>query len=181
MLQTTTTTFSKSPALKPYYIWKKGKDGKLPNNWPSKFGGPAWQYVDQFDEYYLHLFDPTQADLDWTNPDVRQELVNVLKFWIEKGVAGFRFDVINLIDKVSFADAPAGSEGKEFYTDGPKVGQYLPQVYEEALSQVDPMTVGEMSATTVKKCAGYSKPENEELSMCFNFHHLKVDYKDKQK
>ena len=166
---------------KNYYIWKKGKDGKLPNNWPSKFGGPAWQYVDKFDEYYLHLFDPTQADLNWTNPEVRKELVNVLKFWIGKGVESFRFDVVNLIDKNSFADAPAGSEGKEFYTDGPKVGQYLHQLYEEALSQVDPMTVGEMSATTVDKCAGYSKPENEELSMCFNFHHLKVDYKDKQK
>ena len=166
---------------KNYYIWKKGKDGMLPTNWPSKFGGPCWQYVDKFDEYYLHLFDPTQADLNWENPEVREELVNVLKFWSEKGVKGFRFDVINLIDKDSYQDAPEGSEGKEFYTDGPKVGQYLHQLYEEALGAADAMTVGEMSATTVDKCAGYSKPENEELSMCFNFHHLKVDYKDKQK
>lgn len=160
---------------KNYYIWKKGKDGKLPTNWPSKFGGPCWQYMDQFDEYYLHLFDPTQADLNWENPEVRQELVNVLKFWIEKGVKGFRFDVVNLIDKNSYQEAPKGSEGKEFYTDGPKVGQYLHQLYDEALGQANAMTVGEMSATSIDRCAGYSRPENEELSMCFNFHHLKVE------
>lgn len=166
---------------KDYYIWKKGKDGHLPTNWPSKFGGPAWQYVEKFDEYYLHLFDPTQADLNLANPDVRNELVNVLKFWIEKGVKGFRFDVVNLIDKMAFEDAPEGSEGKEFYTDGPKVNDYLHQLHVEALGNADVLTVGEMSATSVEKCSGYSKPENEELSMCFNFHHLKVDYKDKQK
>lgn len=164
-----------------YYIWKKGKDGALPTNWPSKFGGPSWEYVPEADEYYLHLFDPTQADLNLANPDVREELAGILNFWIEKGVKGFRFDVVNLIDKMAFEDAPEGSEGKEFYTDGPKVGEYLHQLYVEALRKADVMTVGEMSATTVEKCAGYSKPENEELSMCFNFHHLKVDYKDKQK
>ena len=169
------------PKYKNYYFWKKGKNGGLPNNWPSKFGGPAWQYVPEFDEYYLHLYDPTQADLNLSNPEVRKELVDVLNFWIDKGVSGFRFDVINVINKTSFEDAPQGSEGKEFYTDGPKVNDYLHQFYVEALSRIDPITVGEMSATTVEKCAGYSKPENEELSMCFNFHHLKVDYKDKQK
>lgn len=165
---------------KNYYIWKKSKDGKLPTNWPSKFGGPCWQYVEKYDEYYLHLFDPTQADLDLSNPEVRDELVNVLKFWISKGVRGFRFDVINLIDKMSYEDCH-GTEGKEFYTDGPKVGAYLHEFYTRALAEADPMTVGEMSSTTLKKCAQYSNPDNEELTMCFNFHHLKVDYANKEK
>lgn len=166
---------------KNYFIWKKARpDGSLPTNWPSKFGGPAWQYVPEFDEYYLHLYDPTQADLDWKNPEVRNEFIKILKFWISKGVGGFRFDVINVIDKVSFENAN-GTEGKEFYTDGPNVGTYIHQLYEEAMKETDPMTVGEMSATTIQKCAGYSNPKNEELTMCFNFHHLKVDYENQQK
>lgn len=168
------------PHYKNYYIWKKSKNGQLPTNWPSKFGGPCWQYVEQFDEYYLHLFDPTQADLNLSNPDVRDELVKILKFWLDKGVRGFRFDVINLIDKMSYEDAH-GTEGKEYYTDGPKVGTYINELYERALKEYDPMTVGEMSATTIQKCAQYSNPKNNELTMCFNFHHLKVDYFNKEK
>ena len=89
---------------KDYYIFKKGKNGNPPTNWQSKFGGNAWKYVEKFDEYYLHLFDETQADLNWKNPEVRKEMANIVNFWIEKGIKGFRFDVINLIDKESFED-----------------------------------------------------------------------------
>lgn len=168
------------PDYKDFYIWKKGSNGQPPTNWVSKFGGSAWKYVPEFDEYYLHLFDVSQADLNWKNPKVRDELVNVLKFWIGKGVGGFRFDVINLIDKKSFG-SHEGTEGKEFYTDGPLVGSYLHELYERALKEGDVMTVREMGATTIESCAEYSNPDNEELSMCFSFHHLKVDYENKQK
>lgn len=168
------------PHYRDYYIWKKGNNGQEPTNWVSKFGGSAWKYVPEFDEYYLHLFDESQADLNWKNPEVREQLANVLKFWISKGVGGFRFDVINLIDKTAF-ESHEGTEGKEFYTDGPLVNTYLHELYERALKETDPMTVGEMGATTIESCAQYSNPENEELSMCFSFHHLKVDYENKEK
>ena len=93
-------------------------DGSAPTNWQSKFGGSAWEYAPQIGQYYLHLFDVTQADLDWTNPDVRAEIADIVRFWQEKGVHGFRFDVINLISKREFADDPNHADGRQFYTDG---------------------------------------------------------------
>lgn len=168
------------PKYKNYYIWKKGHDGKLPTNWESKFGGPVWEYVPKFDEYYLHLFDPTQADLNWENPEVREEVYKVLKFWLDKGVKGFRFDVINEISKGAYEDDFIGV-GKRFYTDGPKVNEYLHGIYENCFVGQDILTVGEMSTATTERCAEYTKPENEELDMAFNFHHLKTDYAGKEK
>ena len=113
------------PKYKAYYIFKKGKpDGTPPTNWESKFGGSAWEYLPQFDEYYLHLFDKTQADLNWDNPEVRQEVADVVRFWMNKGVRGFRFDVINLISKGAFEDDDRG-DGRRFYTDGPRIHEYL--------------------------------------------------------
>ena len=167
---------------KKYYFFKKAKkDGSLPTNWESKFGGSCWEYVKEFDEYYLHLFDKTQADLNWKNPDVRQELIKILNFWIKKGIKGFRFDVINLIDKVSFEDDYDGV-GKKFYTDGELVHKYLNELNEQTFGNDDVIiTVGEMSSTTIDNCIGYTKPQNNELNMTFNFHHLKVDYKNQEK
>lgn len=166
---------------KDYYFFKKGKNGNPPTNWDSKFGGNAWQYVEEFDEYYLHLFDKTQADLNWKNPKVRQEMANIVNFWIEKGIKGFRFDVINLIDKESFEDDYEGV-GKRFYTDRPLVHQYLHELSQNSFGKYDDIiTVGEMSATSIDNCIGYTNPDNKELSMVFSFHHLKVDYKDKEK
>ncbi|MBR2794710.1 MAG: alpha,alpha-phosphotrehalase, partial [Solobacterium sp.] len=111
---------------KNYYIWKKGKGpGVPPNNWQSKFAGSAWEYVEKFDEWYLHLFDVSQADLDWTNPEVRKECADIVNFWRSKGVHGFRFDVINLISKSSFEDDPNNYDGRQFYTDGPREHEYL--------------------------------------------------------
>ncbi len=166
---------------KDYYIFKKGKNGNPPTNWQSKFGGNAWKYVEKFDEYYLHLFDETQADLNWKNPEVRKEMANIVNFWIEKGIKGFRFDVINLIDKESFEDDYEGV-GKRFYTDRPLVHTYLQELAQNSFGKYnDIITVGEMSATSIDNCVGYTNPNNHELSMVFSFHHLKVDYKNKEK
>lgn len=166
---------------KDYYIFKKGKNGNPPTNWQSKFGGNAWKYVEKFNEYYLHLFDETQADLNWKNPEVRKEMANIVNFWIEKGIKGFRFDVINLIDKESFEDDYEGV-GKRFYTDRPLVHTYLQELAQNSFGKYDDIiTVGEMSATSIDNCVGYTNPNNHELSMVFSFHHLKVDYKNKEK
>ncbi|HEW4576275.1 TPA: alpha,alpha-phosphotrehalase [Streptococcus pneumoniae] len=153
-----------------------------PTDWQSKFGGSAWTSFGDTGKYYLHLFDETQADLNWRNSNVRKELFKVVNFWRDKGVKGFRFDVINLIgkDEVS-VDCPE-NEGKPAYTDKPIVHNYLRMMNQATFGSDDSfMTVGEMSSTTMENCVLYSSPDRQELSMTFNFHHLKVDYKDGQK
>lgn len=167
---------------KDYYIFKSPRDGKAPTNWISKFGGSVWEYIEEFDEYYLHLFDKTQADLNWDNPELRDEIYKIVNFWIEKGVKGFRFDVINLISKPrEFKDDHIG-DGRRFYTDGPKVHEYLKELNKNTFGKhEDIITVGEMSSTTIEECIKYSNPKEKELDMVFNFHHLKVDYKDGEK
>lgn len=168
---------------KDFYIFKKGKENNLPpTNWESKFGGNAWEYVEKFDEYYLHLFDKTQADLNWENPIVREELVKILKFWIKKGVKGFRFDVVNLISKPEVYEDDFQGDGRRFYTDGHRIHEFLKEMCSKSgLNDEGMLTVGEMSSTSIENCIKYSNPEEKELSMCFNFHHLKVDYKNQQK
>lgn len=169
---------------KKYYIFRKGKgEGVPPTNWQSKFGGPAWEYVPALDEWYLHLFDVTQADLDWTNPKVRQECADIVNFWRSKGVHGFRFDVVNLISKASVSeDDPNLYDGRQFYTDGPHVHEYLQELAARSFGQdEDSITVGEMSSTTLDNCVRYAGSESGELSMVFTFHHLKVDYKNQMK
>ena len=168
---------------KNYYIFKKGKaPGVPPNNWQSKFSGSAWEYVEQFDEYYLHLFDPTQADLNWTNPEVRRECADIVNFWRSKGVHGFRFDVINLISKASFEDDPNNFDGRQFYTDGPREHEYLKELNHSSFGQdIEHLTVGEMSSTTIENCIQYAGEDCDELDMVFSFHHLKVDYRNKMK
>ena len=163
-----------------YYIFKDGTPDKLPTNWISKFGGPAWEYVDSLSKWYLHLFDVTQADLNWENPKVREELKNILRFWKQKGVKGFRFDVVNLISKPEKFEDDFEGDGRRFYTDGRHVHEFIREMAQDA-EITDMITVGEMSSTSIENCVRYSKPENHELAMCFNFHHLKVDYKDGNK
>ena len=162
---------SKDNPYRDYYYFKPSQDGP-PTNWESKFGGNAWQYDEKTDEYYLHLFDVTQADLNWNNEKVRQSLYEVV-------VDGFRFDVINLISKGEFKDSP--QIGKEFYTDGPRVHEYLHELNRHTFGDKDMMTVGEMSSTTIDNCINYTRPDRQELSSVFNFHHLKVDYVDGEK
>lgn len=169
---------SKDSPYRDYYFFRESNDGP-PTNWESKFGGNAWQYDDKTDEYYLHLFDVSQADLNWDNPEVRRELHKIVNYWIDFGVDGFRFDVINLISKGAFKDSP--KIGKEFYTDGPRVHDYLNELNRHTFGGKDLMTVGEMSSTTIDHCIKYTKPERQELSSVFNFHHLKVDYENGDK
>lgn len=163
-----------------YYIFKEGAPDQPPTNWRSKFGGSAWEYVSSLGKWYLHLFDVTQADLNWKNPEVREELKEVIRFWKAKGVKGFRFDVVNLISKPEIWEDDFEGDGRKFYTDGPYVHEYLKELVRDTGIE-DYVTVGEMSSTTLEHCIRYSGAEEKELSMCFNFHHLKVDYKDGNK
>jgi alpha,alpha-phosphotrehalase len=162
---------------KEFYIFKESEKDKPPTNWESKFGGNAWEYVEKFDEYYLHLFDRTQADLNWDNEEVRNEIYGVVNFWLKKGVKGLRFDVINLISKPEKFESDSEGDGRRFYTDGPKIHDYLHELNENTYGKYENIvTVGEMSSTSLENCIRYSNPEEKELSMVFNFHHLKVDY-----
>lgn len=170
------------PYYKDFFFFRKGKEnGEPPTNWESKFGGNAWEYVEKYDEYYLHLFDVTQADLNWENENVRKEICNILKFWMNKGIKGFRFDVINLISKAAFEDDDLG-DGRRFYTDGPKIHQYLKEMHDATFGQEQGIvTVGEMSSTTMEHCYKYAGRDTGELSMVFSFHHLKVDFMGNEK
>lgn len=165
-----------------FYIFKKGEKNNPPTNWVSKFSGNAWEYVEELESYYLHLFDRTQADLNWENPEVREEIYKVVKFWLDKGVNGFRFDVVNLISKPEKFENDYRGDGRRFYTDGPKIHEYLKALNQNTFGQKeDIITVGEMSSTSMENCFKYSGKDENELSMVFNFHHLKVDYKNKDK
>lgn len=170
------------PKYKNFYIFKKGKaSGEPPTNWESKFGGNAWEYVEKFDEYYLHLFDVTQPDLNWDNEEVRKEIQKIVKFWMKKGVEGFRFDVVNLISKGEFKDDHEG-DGRRFYTDGPNVHKYLQELNKTTFgTDTEMITVGEMSSTSMENCYRYANEDGKELSMVFSFHHLKVDFMGNEK
>lgn len=167
---------------KNFYIFRKGKaPGVPPTNWESKFGGSAWEYVEKFDEYYLHLFDVSQPDLNWDNPEVRREIQKIVRFWMDKGVKGFRFDVVNLISKGEFEDDYQG-DGRRFYTDGPNIHKYLRELNETTFgTDAEIVTVGEMSSTTLENCYRYAGEDQHELSMVFSFHHLKVDFMGNEK
>lgn len=167
-----------------YFFFKPGKaNNQPPTNWNSKFGGPAWEYVEKFDKWYLHLFDKTQADLNWENPEVREEVKNIVRFWMEKGVKGFRFDVINLISKAGFEDDfSVDGDGRSFYTDGPRIHEFLQELARDSFAKdKDIITVGEMSSTTMENCYKYAGEKTGELSMVFTFHHLKVDFMGNEK
>ncbi|MET3193105.1 alpha,alpha-phosphotrehalase [Bacillus sp. OAE603] len=167
---------------KDYYIFKESKHGEEPTNWISKFGGSAWEKIEGSNEYYLHLFDKTQPDLNWENVQVQKEVFDIVNFWIDKGVKGFRLDVINLISKPDQLEDDENGDGRRFYTDGPKIHDYLKKLNKETFGKTeDIITVGEMSSTSIEHCIQYSNPEQKELSMVFNFHHLKIDYKDGEK
>lgn len=161
-----------------FYLRPPKADGSLPNNWQSKFGGPAWSKFGDTGLYYLHLYAPQQADLNWHNPHVRQEAAKIVNFWHEKGVTGFRFDVLNVIGKdEKLVDSQDPVSEKLLYTDTPIVHDYIQELNRNSFGQ-DPeaITVGEMSSTSIANSIGYTNPQNHELSMVFSFHHLKVDY-----
>ena len=167
-----------------YYILRDGRGstgpgdpGEPPTNWQCAFGGSAWEWEPRLGKWYLHLHDVSQPDLDWTNPEVRAALADVVRFWRDRGVTGFRFDVINLISKPEvFEDVPgSGSACRGLVADGPHVHEYLQELV--AAAGIDDMvTVGEMASTDLENCIRYTRPADHELSMSFSFHHLKVDY-----
>lgn len=165
-----------------YYILRDGRGsagpgdpGEPPTNWQCAFGGSAWEWEPRLGKWYLHLHDASQPDLDWTNPEVREELAGVVRFWRDRGVTGFRFDVINLISKPEvFEDVPGGA-CRGVVADGPRVHEYLQELV-AAAGIGDMVTVGEMASTDLANCIRYTRPEDHELSMSFSFHHLKVDY-----
>ena len=159
-----------------YYIFKEGTPDQAPTNWKSKFGGSAWEYVPGLKKWYLRLFDVTQADLNWDNPKVREELKEILRFWKGKGIRAFRFDVVNLVSKPEKLEDDVEGDGRKLYSDGPHIHEYLKELVRDAGIE-DFVTVGEMSSTSLEHCIRYSAPEEKEFSMCFQFHHLKVDYK----
>ncbi|MFN1128951.1 alpha,alpha-phosphotrehalase [Lelliottia nimipressuralis] len=174
-------SLNKESPYREFYIWRDGTPDALPNNWRSKFGGNAWRWHAESEQYYLHLFAPEQADLNWENPQVRSELKKVCEFWADRGVDGLRLDVINLISKdQDFPDDNLG-DGRRFYTDGPRAHEYLQEMSRDVFTPRNLMTVGEMSSTSLENCQQYAALDGRELSMTFNFHHLKVDYPNGEK
>lgn len=171
----------KNSPYRDYYIWRDPLNGDVPNNWESKFGGSAWELDGSTNQYYLHLFAKEQADLNWENPQVREEVKAIIEYWAEKGVDGFRLDVINLISKQQDFPSDDVGDGSRFYTDGPRVHEYLQEISQTVFQKYGSVTVGEMSSTTLEHCQKYSSMDGKELSMVFNFHHLKVDYPNGEK
>ncbi|KRN80873.1 glycoside hydrolase family 13 protein [Ligilactobacillus acidipiscis] len=163
-----------------YYIWRDPVDGHEPNNWGSAFSGPAWTYVPERGQYYLHLFATGQPDLNWENPQVRQEVYSLMRFWLDKGVDGFRMDVINFISKpVGLPDAP--QEGGSAYGDsfaivsgGPRLDEFLREMNRKVLSRYDVITVGEMPDSTPEEAINYTNLDGTELNMIFQFQHVNL-------
>ncbi|WP_160679253.1 alpha-glucosidase [Clostridium sp. C8-1-8] len=172
---------SKDNQYRDYYIWRKGKDGNPPNNWGSFFSGSAWQYDEATDEYFLHLFSKKQPDLNWENEKVRNEVYDMMKYWFDKGIDGFRMDVINLISKVS--GLPDGEKGEHdlygngfpLFANGPRVHEFLKEMNREVLSKYDIMTVGEAPGVDPDTAKLYVNEDRDELNMLFQFELMDID------
>ena len=162
-----------------YYIWKPGKDGKEPNNWGSVFGGSAWEYDEATDMYYLHNFSKKQPDLNWENPKVREEIYEMMKWWCDRGIDGFRMDVISMISKDQrfldgvVKDGLFGDPGPYTFH-GPRVHEFLQEMNREVLSKYDIMTVGETSGVTIEDAKLYAGADRNELNMVFQFEHVSI-------
>ena len=167
---------SKDSDHRNYYYWKPGKNGGPPNNWQSFFGGSAWELDPKSGEYYLHIFSKKQPDLNWENEKVRNEIYKILAFWLDKGVNGFRMDVIPLISKrLEFADATQPTFGKvveEVYSNGPRVHEFIKEINERVLSKYDVMTVGEGPGISKDVGLNYVGHDRGELNMIFHLDHM---------
>ncbi|MGB6407839.1 MAG: alpha-glucosidase [Planococcus donghaensis] len=153
-----------------FYIWRD-----QPTNWRSFFGGSTWEYQKERNQYYLHLFSKKQPDLNWENPDMRNAVYEMMRWWLDKGVDGFRMDVINMISKVpDMQDAPNGDASSQFMN-GPNVHTYLKEMNKQVLSHYDIVTVGESPGTTPKEARDYTAAQNQELNMIFTFEHMDLD------
>lgn len=171
---------SKDNPYRDYYIWKPGKNGGPPNNWQAFFGGSAWEHDELTDEYYLHLFTTKQPDLNWENPKVREEVADIVKFWFEKGVDGFRMDVISLISKRPAYDDMVSDVFEDTirkqYANGPRIHEFLHELNKNVLSKYDIMTVGEGPGITLEHGLNYVDESREELDMVFHFDHMFIDF-----
>ena len=170
---------SKDNPKRDYYIWRQGKNGDPPNNWQSYFSGNAWTHDPTTDEYYLHLFTKKQPDLNWDNKKVRQEIYDIMRFWLDKGINGFRMDVISVISKRNYNDTPY----KDFwetvnkvYANGPRVHEFLKEMYENVLSHYNVMSVGEGSGIDIENAIKYVGEERKELNMVFHFDIMAMDH-----
>ncbi|MBB3125806.1 oligo-1,6-glucosidase [Paenibacillus rhizosphaerae] len=176
---------SRDNPYRDYYIWRPDKSGNTPpNNWRSFFSGSAWKYDEMTGEYYLHLFSKKQPDLNWDNPKLRQLVYEMMTFWLDKGVDGFRMDVINLISKVPGLpdDGEDGlGDGSPYFMNGPHVHDYLREMNEQVLSKYDVMTVGETPGVSVEEALKYTGADRKELQMVFQFEHMDIDAGDGDK
>ncbi len=174
---------SKNNPKRDYYIWRDGKNGKAPNNWTSFFGGSTWEYDENTDQYYLHLFTKKQPDLNWENETLRKEVYDMMKYWFDMGIDGFRMDVVSMYSKVpNLPDGKVyGCEtdcaiGAEHFTNGPRIHEFMKEINKEVLSKYkDVMTVGEASGVTIEEAKKYANSDESELSMVFHFEHMGVD------
>ncbi|MFD2638834.1 glycoside hydrolase family 13 protein [Piscibacillus salipiscarius] len=153
-----------------FYYWRE-----KPNNWKSVFSGPAWEYDEERRQYYLHIFSKKQPDLNWENPKLRQSVYEMMRWWLDKGVDGFRMDVINFISKdPALPDGPDG-DGSPYFMNGPRIHEFLREMNQEVLSNYDCITVGEMPGASPEDAKTYTNPENRELNMIFTFEHMDLD------
>ncbi|MBL8062268.1 MAG: alpha-glucosidase [Anaerolineales bacterium] len=172
---------SKDNPYRDYYIWHPGRNGREPNNWASHFSGSAWQYDEPTGEYYLHLFTKKQPDLNWENPKVRAEVYDLMRWWLDKGIDGFRMDVINMISKVpGFPDVPARNSDRfhldnRYFINGPRLLEFLGEMKREVLSKYDILTVGETPSVTPQHAIDFTNEETGALSMVFQFQHMDID------
>lgn len=170
---------SKDSPYRDYYVWRPGKEGKPPTNWGAAFGGGVWEYDESTDEYYLHLFSKKQPDLNWENPDLRKEVYDMMTYWLDKGVDGFRMDVVNFISKDQrFLDGElngnAYGNGSPYYANGPRIHEFMQEMNREVLSQYDTITVGEMPGVSAEEAKLYTGSDRNELNMVFHFEHVDV-------
>lgn len=172
---------SKDNPYRDYYFWREGKDGKEPNNWESVFSGSAWEFDETTGEYYLHLFSKKQPDLNWESPKLRQEVYEMMNFWLDKGIDGFRMDVINFISKapgLPDAELPEGKRyapGGDYFMNGPRIHEFLQEMNKEIVSKYDVMTVGEMPGANVEEAKLYTDENRNEVNMIFQFEHVDLD------
>lgn len=165
---------SKDNEYRDYYVWKEGTNGQPPNNWGSVFSGPAWQYDEETQMYYLHLFSKKQPDLNWENPKLRNEIYSMMKWWLDKGVDGFRMDVINFISKdQNFPNGENGDFGP-YAMNGPRIHEFLKEMKQMVLKEKDLITVGEMPGVTVEQGNLYTGKDRDELNMVFQFEHMDI-------
>lgn len=168
--------------FRDYYVWKNGKDGQPPNNWGSFFSGSTWEYDEETEMYYLHLFSKKQPDLNWENNEVRNSVYDMMKWWLDKGIDGFRMDVINMISKVqTFPDGPKEENASygdivPYAINGPRVHEFLKEMHKEVLSKYDIMTVGETPAVSPEDVLKYAGENEEELNMVFHFEHMDLGF-----